>query len=250
MTTGWRQPPPFASEEWCTIPYSIRPKTPTDALDTILLQLPACLAIRMRWRELTNARDPEASAVRAQVEARASMLLARLDWFWEHYGYWLQNGDYLHDGFPPEPVETPLSPRKPATFAIPTDFRDTFGAQLVAKYNTGNILMYGVLRSIRPLGDGYENEIFLHGQSILQAVQYHESSGPAHTGCVSMIYPLRQLVMEATSETQRVQAQKALRHWGRKRGVAKLCDIEAEVSTTDYLRMPFGRAQQPWVPGT
>ena len=225
MTTSWKQPPVFASDEWCTIPYSIRPKTPIDVLDTILLQFPTCYALRMRWCELTEAQNPEASAVRTQVEIEASMLLTRLDWFWEHYGDWLQRSDYLCARPPPEPVETPLSPRKPVTFTVPTDFRDTFGAQLVAKYNTGKILMYGVLRSIRPLADGYEDEIFLHGESILRAVKYHENSGPTHSGCVSMIFPMRQLVMEATSETQQVQAQKALRRWGKSRGVAKLCEI-------------------------
>lgn len=240
MMMSWKETPAFAFEEWCTIPYSIRPKTPTDVLDTILLQFPACYTLRTRWRRMAEASDPGARAVLTQVEIEASMLLSRLDWFWRHYGDWLQKkSDHPDDAPPPEPAQVPLSPRKPDPFTVPTDFRDTFGAQLVAKYNTGNILMYGVLRSIRPLADGYEDEITLHGKSILQAVAYHEETGPTHTGCVSMIYPMKQLIMEATSETQRVQAQKAMRQWGRRRGVAKLCDLEVELASSDSRRMPF-----------
>lgn len=236
---SWKQPPALASEEWCTVPYSIRPKTPIDALDTILLQFSACYALRTRWRDMIETSDPEANAVRAQVKIEAETLLSRLDWFWGNYGDWLQSSDSLHGGPPPEAAEPPLSLRKGSTFTSPTGFRDTFAARVVAEYNTGNILMYGVLRSIHPMMYRFEEEITLHGESILQAVEYHEKCGCA-CGSRSIILPMKQLIMDATSEAQREQAQTALRRWGERRGIAQLCDLEVEIGTSEGHCTPFG----------
>lgn len=119
-----------------------------------------------------------------------------------------------------------MSPKYHVNFTRPTKFRDTFAAQITAKYNTGNLLVYDLLRSLRATTDGYEDEITLHGDSILAAADSQESAGAQHTGCLSMIYPVSRLIVEAISENQRAEAQKPLRRWGKRRGVSRLCEMD------------------------
>ena len=240
----WEKPPALASDAWCTIPFEHRPKTILDVLDDILFQFPPVYALRKRWLDLTEALDPEASAVREQVKAASFELLSKLSWFWSHFGEHLQGKLTLDmsDGmrFPTIFDRPMLSPSVETAFRIPTSYRDTFAAQTIGKYNAGAIIAYGLLRSITPMNEGYNNEINLHGESIMAAVAYHEASGPSHSGCISMIFPMRSLIVVTRSDPLREAAKEAILKWGRRRGVGKICNLQIEKpDASEKFRMPF-----------
>ncbi|KAL8690999.1 MAG: hypothetical protein Q9218_003675 [Villophora microphyllina] len=240
IVMSWNTTPALASEPWCTIPYKHRPKTIIDILDDILFQFPACYVLRTRWRELTEALDAEADVVQEEFIVMAQDLKSKLDWFWSHYGDHLTGNTTLDSSeFVSIFDALPLTNGSTATFSTPSSFRDTFSAQLTATYNAGCLLICGLLRSTTPMPDSYDEEINIHGQSILSIADYHEQSGPSHTGCISMIFPLRALIMEARSDDQWKAAQRAIVTWGKQRGVVKLCNLQMSRDGGDKRRMPF-----------
>lgn len=245
---SWRKPPVLASEIWCTVPFEQRPKTIVDVLDDILFQLPACFSLRSNWRDLTEALDPGAGALKEQIKAMSQDLKSKLDWYWGYYGEHLQGIKELDKSELGNLPSIFTVPRKSLTsksrFACPRAFRDTFAAQMIAKFSAGSLIAYGLLRSMRINNDGFEKEIDAHGDSILAAAACHESSGPSHSGCISMIFPLRCLVIEAVSDVQRAGAQEALNTWGKRRGVEKICSLQISTPPSDRRRLPFHYAEQ------
>ena len=240
---SWKKTLALASEAWCTIPFRNRPKTVSDVLDDILFQFPACFALRTRWQDLEKALDPEASFIRERTITRVQDLVSKLNWFWAHYGDHLQGNAPLElseQGSLPSIFHHFLSSAKDkATFSFPINFRDTFAAQIIARYNAGNLLAYRLLSSMTPMNDGYVKEINIHGTSVLAAVAYHESLGPSRSGTISMMFPIRTLIVRAGSKVQRMAAQKALLTWGKRRGVERLCNLESSTAAGDVKGMSF-----------
>ncbi|KAL9578287.1 MAG: hypothetical protein Q9212_005812 [Teloschistes hypoglaucus] len=237
---SWDTAPALASEAWCTIPYIHRPKTIVDVLDDILLQIPACYILRTRWRDLKAAFHPDADTVEAEVTTMAQELKSKLDCFWGYHGdhllglkaFDLSDMDNMFD-------DVPRSRSHAAEFSLPVEFPDVFSAEIIARYNAGCLLICGLLRCMDSAGYNNGAEMNAHGESILSAVDYHEQLGPSHSGCISMIFPLRSLIVQAKSEDQRKAAQRAIVTWGERRGVVKLCNLQSSRDTEDKRSMPF-----------
>ncbi|KAI4194096.1 MAG: hypothetical protein LQ350_007963 [Teloschistes chrysophthalmus] len=231
---SWDTAPALASEAWCTIPYAHRPKTIIDVLDDILLQIPACYILRSRWRDLTAALHPDADAVETEVTTMAQELKSKLDGFWGYYGdHLLGLKEFDLSDFENTFDDVPRSRADAAEFSLPVEFPDVFSAEIIARYNAGCLLICGLLRSMDSSGDSYGAEMKAHGETILSAVEYHEQLGPSHSGCISMIFPLRSLIVQAQSEDQRKAAQRAIITWGERRGIVKLCNLHSSRETED-----------------
>ncbi|KAI4254164.1 MAG: hypothetical protein LQ352_003243 [Teloschistes flavicans] len=232
--------PALASEAWCKIPYRHRPKVIIDVLDDILLQLPACYTLRSRLRDMSEALHPEADVVKEQITSMAQDLKSKLDWFWGYYGDHLQGIKTLDPSeFTSIFDDVSRARVDSATFSLPIEFSDTFSAQIIGMYNAGCLLVGGLIRSMDSNNDDYHSETNAHGESILSAVDYQEQLGPSHSGCSSMIFPLRSLIVEARCEDQRKRARRAIVTWGQRRGIVKLCNLQISRETGNKRRMPF-----------
>ncbi|KAI4088240.1 MAG: hypothetical protein L6R37_008230 [Teloschistes peruensis] len=236
---SWDIAPALASEAWCTIPYTHRPKTIIDVLDDILLQIPACYILQSRWRDLKRAYHPEVDVVEAEVTTMAQDLKFKLDCFWGYYGDHLLGLQALDlSDFENVFDDLPRNQAHAAEFSLPIEFPDVFSAEIIARYNAGCLLLCGLLRSMDSSDDNYGAEMNAHGESILSAVEYHEQLRPSHSGCISMIFPLRSLIGQAKSEDQRKAAQRAIVTWGERRGIVKLCNLQSSRDTEDKRSLP------------
>ncbi|KAL8715200.1 MAG: hypothetical protein Q9220_001158 [cf. Caloplaca sp. 1 TL-2023] len=211
---SWKSPPALESNEWCTIPFLIRSKTAYDLLDDISMQVPRCLILRHRFRDLKD------SGKLREAEHLAPEL--------ESHVHEIDEDPVSTDAILLSSSQSRAEPRDATrNFTIRYKYSNTAHATTIARFNTLCLIALGAMRQLSSMTK-YSDEITTHCDSILAAVQYHECAGAAHTGAISMLHPMIVAFHQAVSRKQRIAIRNALRAWGKPRGVDKFISLVPE----------------------
>ncbi|KAH8817128.1 hypothetical protein F5884DRAFT_778512 [Xylogone sp. PMI_703] len=216
-------PSTLASEPWCTIPFSVHTKSPFDRLVDLLLQLPACMPIRNTMRA-SREKDILESEILAQcLTNTAQHILSQIHALWENQKLEMDPDYDTRLETLSSHLSNPLTSNQPPPYTIP--FLSSTNAYFASMYDAGNIIALGCLAAASWTPEVYLHQMAVHGASILNSAEYHQSQGCYNGGSFSMIFPVKLVCLLSPSESLRATAQELLLMWGRRRGLLDIVEI-------------------------
>ena len=213
-------PSRFVSRAWCTVPFSVHPKAPFDTLLDFFLLLPGHLDRRDRMMKHKDQDLKTAEIIRQDLEADVLQLNLELDDFWEQ-NHGQMNRDYSYPSFSEGSDFYKLV--IPSRFPGTSQLKESSAARVMSMYDAARVITYAILASLSLKPKAYYREIELHAASILSVDFGHQKDLPQSGGLVSMIWPLKVILLASPSEQQRKDAQAAIRRWELTRGTPAPC---------------------------
>ncbi|PNP44493.1 hypothetical protein THARTR1_11031 [Trichoderma harzianum] len=195
---------PFASPEWMTIPFKVRPKLIFDKLVDSLFAVERCLSVASRL--ITSTADKT-----HQLKDKLDILIqdARLQihqWRLEGLLYAFGKEQEEHQEKPAPIVDAHLDASDPRSFMLP--YTDIPSAALVTLYDTANIIVLRLLCLVSPTASSYNSRIQHHTESILSAHAMTNAASSAVPGrsSIMIVQQLKTVALWSPSPQQRAVA--------------------------------------------